>query len=138
MVPVILLIPPHLSRSISLHVCACLTDTLQVGDASGVQSPLSFGGFGSLTRHIERVVGAVSEALEYELLDSVRLNKINAYQPNLSVGWMFQRAMSVRVGEDPRPKVVLDTLANSFSAMERLGDDVMRPFLQVSSISAPY
>ena len=28
---------------------------LAVGDASGIQSPLSFGGFGSLTRHIERI-----------------------------------------------------------------------------------
>ena len=32
---------------------------LAVGDASGIQSPLSFGGFGSLTRHIERIIGYV-------------------------------------------------------------------------------
>lgn len=37
---------------------------LQVGDASGIQSPLSFGGFGALTRHLGRVSRAVQEALE--------------------------------------------------------------------------
>ena len=34
-----------------------LPRVLAVGDASGIQSPLSFGGFGSLTRHIERITG---------------------------------------------------------------------------------
>ena len=37
---------------------------LAVGDASGIQSPLSFGGFGALTRHLDRISGAVVDALE--------------------------------------------------------------------------
>jgi hypothetical protein len=37
---------------------------LQVGDASGIQSPLSFGGFGALTRHLGRLHRAISEALQ--------------------------------------------------------------------------
>lgn len=28
---------------------------MQFGDASGIQSPVSFGGFGSLTRHLGRL-----------------------------------------------------------------------------------
>lgn len=28
---------------------------VQFGDASGIQSPVSFGGFGSLTRHLSRL-----------------------------------------------------------------------------------
>lgn len=32
-----------------------LSARLQFGDASGVQSPVSFGGFGSLTRHLGRL-----------------------------------------------------------------------------------
>ena len=92
---------------------------LQVGDASGIQSPLSFGGFGSLTRHIERIVCAVDEALapqedpmkelylsrEYtpeDLVSAKELGMINCYQPNLSTCWMFQRAMSVRIGNQPK------------------------------------
>ena len=37
---------------------------LQIGDASGIQSPLSFGGFGAMTRHLARLRQAVMEALE--------------------------------------------------------------------------
>ncbi len=37
---------------------------LQIGDASGIQSPLSFGGFGALTRHLPRLHGAISQALQ--------------------------------------------------------------------------
>ena len=37
---------------------------LQIGDASGVQSPLSFGGFGAMTRHLARLTTSVREALQ--------------------------------------------------------------------------
>ena len=37
---------------------------LQIGDASGIQSPLSFGGFGAMTRHLARLRQAILEALE--------------------------------------------------------------------------
>ena len=106
---------------------------LQVGDASGIQSPLSFGGFGSLTRHLPRIQGGVQEALDSNLLTSEYLSYINPYQPNLSACWMFQRAMSVRVQENntaPAKNIVTGTLSNSFSSMARLGDATMRPFLQ--------
>lgn len=39
---------------------------LQIGDASGIQSPLSFGGFGAMTRHLARLRQAVLEALEVQ------------------------------------------------------------------------
>ena len=61
---------------------------LAVGDASGIQSPLSFGGFGALTRHLERITDALSDALEDDLLHKDDLGKINAYTPNLSAAWM--------------------------------------------------
>ena len=93
---------------------------IAVGDASGIQSPLSFGGFGSLTRHIERIIGALKEGLDDDLLSAEYLSLINAYQPNLSACWMFQRAMSVPVGGRPRSDLVVGTLQNSFSSMESL------------------
>ena len=80
---------------------------LAVGDASGIQSPLSFGGFGSLTRHIERVVSAMKEALDEDLLSAEMLAQINPYQPNLSACWMFQRAMSCRIGSSTKPGLIV-------------------------------
>eukprot|EP00956_Cyclotella_meneghiniana_P043740 scaffold285663_cov139-Cyclotella_meneghiniana.AAC.2 len=64
---------------------------LAVGDASGIQSPLSFGGFGALTRHLGRISSALSEALEHDLLHKSDLSEINSYTPNLSAAWMFQK-----------------------------------------------
>ena len=62
-----------------------------MGDASGIQSPLSFGGFGALTRHLGRISGAVTEALKYDCLTKEDLGEINQYTPNLSAAWMFQK-----------------------------------------------
>lgn len=44
-----------------------ITDALafQVGDASGIQSPVSFGGFGSLTRHLGRLSSGLSVELSF-------------------------------------------------------------------------
>ena len=43
---------------------------------------------------------------------------------------MFQKSMSVPIGQNPNSKLIFGTLSNSFSAMEKLGDDIIRPFLQ--------
>lgn len=103
---------------------------LAVGDASGIQSPLSFGGFGALTRHLDRIGGAISEALENDLLHKDDLGLINDYQPNLSAAWMFQKAMSVKMGQSVDPKFVNRLLATNFEVMDNMGPKTMRPFLQ--------
>ena len=119
---------------------------IAVGDASGIQSPLSFGGFGALTRHLGRVGGAIHEALEDDCLHKDDLGHINAYQPNLSAAWMFQKAMSVGVGQKVNPKFVNRLLATNFEVMDNLGQRTIRPFLQdvvrfdslVSSLSGSF
>lgn len=103
---------------------------LAVGDASGIQSPLSFGGFGALTRHLERISGAISEALVNDCLHKDDLAEINAYTPNLSAAWMFQKAMSVRMGQNPDPKFMNRLLATNFYLMDEMGIDTIKPFLQ--------
>ena len=103
---------------------------LAVGDASGIQSPLSFGGFGALTRHLERISGAVSEALKSDCLDKEDLGMINPYTPNLSATWMFQKAMSIRMGQTYDPKFVNRLLATNFQGMDDMGLDTIKPFLQ--------
>ena len=103
---------------------------LAVGDASGIQSPLSFGGFGALTRHLERISTAVSDALMYDLLSKEDLGTINAYTPNLSAAWMFQKAMSVRMGQRVDPTFVNRLLATNFEVMDEMGIRTIKPFLQ--------
>jgi hypothetical protein len=135
---------------------------LCIGDASGLQSPLSFGGFASLTRHLPRMIPRLEEALteNYLSYNHILALQANSYYPNLRAAWMFQKAMmapiqvtnedaantamsseetsnslpsSTNIPKLSRPfpnTVVLATLSNSFSSMQRLGDKIMQPFLQ--------
>jgi hypothetical protein len=103
---------------------------LSIGDASGIQSPLSFGGFGALTRHLDRIVTAVDEALDQGLLRKEYLGEINAYAPNLSAAWMFQKAMSVKMGQQVDETFVNRLLAVNFEVMNNMGQRTIKPFLQ--------
>ncbi|MFS7980188.1 putative lycopene beta-cyclase [Helianthus anomalus] len=109
---------------------AAFNRILQFGDASGIQSPVSFGGFGSLTRHLGRLSNGIHEAISGNLLDADNLSLLNPYMPNLSASWLFQRAMSARKQAGVPPDFINDLLYANFQSMQRLGDPVLRPFLQ--------
>jgi lycopene cyclase CruP len=103
---------------------------LAVGDSSGCQSPLSFGGFGAMLRHLRRLTDGVQDVLQSDALSVADLALLQPYQPNLSVTWLFQRAMSVRANQSLAPNQINDLLSIVFQAMNGLGDPVLRPFLQ--------
>ncbi|KAA8524733.1 hypothetical protein F0562_011156 [Nyssa sinensis] len=109
---------------------AAFNRILQFGDASGIQSPVSFGGFGSLTRHLGRLSAGVYEAISGNFLDSENLSLLNPYMPNLSASWLFQRAMSAKKQSSVAPDFINELLYVNFQSMQRLGDPVLRPFLQ--------
>ena len=103
---------------------------LPIGDSSGSQSPLSFGGFGAMLRHLSRLTAGIDEALQADALAKSDLNLLQPYQPNLAVTWLFQRSMSARIGQQLPPNRINDLLVAVFKAMEQAGDDVLKPFLQ--------
>lgn len=103
---------------------------LPVGDSSGGQSPLSFGGFGAMVRHLERLTTGIDEALQQDALDRRSLGLLQPYQPNLAVTWLFQRAMSVWMGQTVGANQVNELLSGVFADMQGLGDRVLKPFLQ--------
>jgi lycopene cyclase CruP len=103
---------------------------LPVGDSSGGQSPVSFGGFGSMVRHLKRLTQGIDEALVSDLLSQNALRQLQPYQPNIAVTWLFQRAMSVGIRQDLDPNQINQLLTGVFQVMEKLGDDVLHPFLQ--------
>ncbi|KAK9151590.1 hypothetical protein Syun_009899 [Stephania yunnanensis] len=109
---------------------AAFNRILQFGDASGIQSPVSFGGFGSLTRHLGRLSTGIDEAINGNFLDSHSLSLLNPYMPNLSASWLFQRAMSAKKEDDVSEDFINELLYINFRCMQRLGDPVLRPFLQ--------
>ncbi|MBE9129960.1 FAD-dependent oxidoreductase [Coleofasciculus sp. LEGE 07081] len=103
---------------------------LPVGDSSGGQSPVSFGGFGSMVRHLNRLTQGIDDALKCDALSQNALAQLQPYQPNIAVTWMFQRAMSVGINQQLAPNQINELLTGVFQAMAQLGDDVLCPFLQ--------
>jgi hypothetical protein len=82
----------------------------------------SFGGFGALTRHLDRLSGAIQEALQTGMVDQRSLALINAYNPGLSGAWMLQRAMSIRADASSyRRDFINRLLAANFKVRQQLG-----------------
>ncbi|WP_071190198.1 FAD-dependent oxidoreductase [Trichormus sp. NMC-1] len=103
---------------------------LPVGDSSGNQSPLSFGGFGAMVRHLQRLTLGIEEALQIDKLSVQDLTILQPYQPSLSVTWLFQKAMSVGVEQKIDPNQINQLLSVVFQEMQQLGTPVLKPFLQ--------
>ncbi|AUS99443.1 FAD-dependent oxidoreductase [Nostoc sp. CENA543] len=103
---------------------------LPVGDSSGSQSPLSFGGFGAMVRHLQRLTIGIAEALQTEQLSAKALSQLQPYQPSLSVTWLFQKAMSVGVNQTIPPTQINQLLSAVFQEMQQLGMPILKPFLQ--------
>ena len=103
---------------------------LPVGDSAGGQSPVSFGGFGAMIRHLKRLTQGIDEALSVDKLARKDLALLQPYQPNISVTWLFQQTMSVEVGREANPEQINNLMSGVFAVMDRLGDAVLKPFLQ--------
>ncbi len=103
---------------------------LPIGDSSGSQSPVSFGGFGAMIRHLQRLSSGINEALQEEQLSNKSLALLQPYQPNIAVTWLFQRTMSVGINQNLAPNQINELLSGVFENMDKLGDEVLRPFLQ--------
>ncbi len=103
---------------------------IAIGDSSGSQSPVSFGGFGAMVRHLKRLTFAIDEALKIDALTHQELALIQPYQPNISVTWLFQKTMSVGIAQKAEPNQINNLMSGVFQVMDKLGDDVLKPFLQ--------
>ncbi|MBV6624693.1 MAG: FAD-binding oxidoreductase [Rivularia sp. (in: Bacteria)] len=103
---------------------------LPIGDSSGNQSPLSFGGFGAMIRNLKRLTLGVDEALQSNQLSAASLSLLQPYQPSLTVTWLFQKAMSVGINQKIAPNQINQLLSVVFTQMEKLGESVLKPFLQ--------
>ena len=103
---------------------------LPVGDSSANQSPLSFGGFGAMIRHLNRLTIGIEEALKTDCLSHTALSLLQPYQPSLSVTWLFQRSMSIGMNQTISPDQINQLLAAVFQEMQQLGEPILKPFLQ--------
>jgi lycopene cyclase CruA len=105
-------IPGHFSVGSSDRTIA-FDRLIAIGDAASLQSPLIFTGFGSLVRNLERLTTLLDTALKHNLLSFRHLNKIRAYQTNVSVTWLFSKGMMVPTGKFIPPQRV-NAMLNTF------------------------
>ncbi|GAC1534136.1 MAG: hypothetical protein NVS2B7_01980 [Herpetosiphon sp.] len=103
-----------------------LRGVLPIGDASAQQSPLTFCGFGSHVRNLQRTTGLLQVALEQDLIDPEMLQFISAYQANVALNWVFSRFM-----QPWRSRVDVNRLQNVFArVLNELGPDVAVRFFK--------
>jgi hypothetical protein len=95
---------------------------LQIGDAGACQSPLSFGGFGTMVRHLPRLSEGIFEAVQGDRLSREELRLLAPYLPSLSAAWLFQRSMGFKIGqmmqggEEEETSAILSASSSSPSA----------------------
>ncbi|MEG4631100.1 flavin-dependent dehydrogenase [Microcoleus sp. AR_TQ3_B6] len=105
-------IPGHFSANSSDRAVA-IDRLISIGDAASLQSPLVFTGFGSLVRNLFRLTDLLDTALKHNLLTANHLNKIRAYQSNVSVTWLFSKGMMVPTGRSLPPQRI-NSILNTF------------------------
>ena len=103
---------------------------IAIGDAASLQSPLVFTGFGSLVRNLSRLTELLDTALKHNLLSARYLNKIRAYQSNVSVTWLFSKGMMVPTGKHLPPQKVNSILNTFFGILADEPPEVADTFIK--------
>jgi lycopene cyclase CruA len=80
-------------HSVRRQEAALLRGVLPIGDSAAHQSPLTFCGFGSHVRNLDRTTSLLDHALRANLIEPRQLRAISAYQVNASLNWVFSRFM---------------------------------------------
>jgi lycopene cyclase CruA len=99
---------------------------LPVGDSAAQQSPLTFCGFGSHVRNLDRTTKLLHQALLRGLTDPRHLHPISAYQINVSLNWVFSRFMQPWSAPDD-----VNKLQGSFLlVLNDLGEELAQRFFR--------
>ncbi|MBD2339752.1 flavin-dependent dehydrogenase [Calothrix sp. FACHB-156] len=122
-------IPGHFSVGSSDRTVA-FDRLIAIGDAASLQSPLVFTGFGSLVRNLERLTKLLDIALKHNLLSFRHLNRIRAYQSNVSVTWLFSKGMMVPTGKFLPPQRINSMLNTFFGLLADEPPDVADNFIK--------
>jgi len=113
-------------HSVRRQEAPLLRGVLPIGDSAAQQSPLTFCGFGSHVRNLERTTSLLHEALRHDLLDPAQLQPISAYQVNVSLNWVFSRFMQPWDAPDDVNRLQTVFLA----VLNELGEDLARRFFR--------
>jgi lycopene cyclase CruA len=122
-------IPGHFSINANSRRVA-FDRLLAIGDAASLQSPLVFTGFGSLVRNLPRLTILLDTALKHDLLSAEDLDRINAYQSNIAVTWLFSKGMMVPTGMHLPPERINSMLNTFFGVLAAQPEAVSDRFIK--------
>jgi lycopene cyclase CruA len=113
-------------HSLQSQEAPLLAGVLPVGDSAAQQSPLTYCGFGSHVRNLQRTTSLLDYALRHSLTKPEHLRHISAYQTNVSLNWVFSRFM--QPWGNPHG---VNELQNAFlAALDELGIDLATRFFR--------
>ncbi|NJN68152.1 MAG: hypothetical protein HC884_16275 [Chloroflexaceae bacterium] len=70
-----------------------LRGVVPLGDSASLQSPLTFCGFGSNVRNLDRTTSLLDYALRHDLTEPSHLGYVSAFQVNTAINWVFSNFM---------------------------------------------
>ena len=103
---------------------------LSLGDAAAFQSPLTFCGFGSYVRNLQRITTLLHIALETNQLSAVDLNNIRASEAVPAVARAFSKFMIAKPGHVEPVWQVNETLNVFCNVLAKLGPEVTNAFFK--------
>ena len=101
---------------------------LLVGDAAGLSSPLTFCGFGSHVRNLQKLTALTENALRENSFDEKSLSQINTYEPRVSQ--MASLAEFMRPTARSKNSAVNETMNAVMSALQLLDKNISREMFQ--------
>ncbi|GLV58571.1 hypothetical protein KDH_54020 [Dictyobacter sp. S3.2.2.5] len=103
---------------------------LSLGDAAAFQSPLTFCGFGSYVRNLQRITTLLAQALRTNCLSATELNQIRASEAVPAVARAFSKFMIAKP-EQVEPAWQVNETQNVFChVLQQLGPRVTNDFFK--------
>jgi lycopene cyclase CruA len=103
------MIPSILHRSVTRKRIVSTNHILSIGDASALSSPLTYCGFGSFVRNLERTTILLNHTIEENNTFNERLSLISAYEPQVSISANFAQYL---VGTKSQSKSSINSTMN--------------------------
>lgn len=89
------------------------------GDAASLSSPLTFCGFGSMVRNLEKTATKLSDAIDRNTLTKKDLEVISAYEPNVAIMSNLMKFMCYDARTD-EPNFVNDLMNEIMKVLDKL------------------
>ena len=107
--PLFGIIPSYLHKSLFQEKNIATNNILCLGDSAGLSSPLTYCGFGSFIRNLDRTTSVLDHCLKTHKTDARSLSNVTAFESNVSIAANFAQFL---VGKPHFPKHTVNETMN--------------------------